>query len=176
MEVRSELAAALAENFAARLISDPVAAVPRAAKGEDSSGPVCAREIELLDLRRRLLEADHGPGVPSLAISDFWLAQSRAYAAAMSDPQQACDLAAAVDAACKHAVRPKLLILLAPSERNLRAQRSQINEPNARWSGRVCEALVELARRPGVGPLLHLTGDDPAANRAEAAAAIVAMT
>jgi 2-amino-4-hydroxy-6-hydroxymethyldihydropteridine diphosphokinase len=173
----SELARALAERFSARLISDPGRRLSLAPTDEDSSGPVYAREIELLDLRRQILEAGHGLRIsPILAISDFWLAQSRACAAAMSDPQEARDLEAAVDAACKHAVRPKLLILLAPSERDLRAQRSVINEPNARWSARERGALVELARQPGVGPLLHLTNDDPVANLDEAAAAIVAMT
>ena len=175
-ESTSELAAALAENFAVRLIRDPAQVLPAAAMGEDSSGPEYAREIELLDLRRQILEPGHGARDPSLAISDFWLEQSRAYAAAMSDPQHACDLAAAVDEACKRAVRPKLLILLDPSEREARAQHRTCTDPEARWPVRLCEALVTIARRPGVGPLLHLTSDDPAADFAEAAAAIVAMT
>jgi 2-amino-4-hydroxy-6-hydroxymethyldihydropteridine diphosphokinase len=136
------------------------------ARDESPSGPGLEwsssprqREIQFIERRAARVASDlpvwRWPG--GLAISDFWLDQSLAYAETWLE---AADLAAVTDFLAQRAagvVRPKLLVVL---------------EPAADPLGR---ALAALARRPGVGPALFCR--DPDLDRAaeEILAAIDAM-
>ena len=104
-----------------------------------------------------MLEGNAGASLSGLMISDFWLEQSRAYAIAFRGAPEQQDVTAAVDDAQRAAIRPKLLILLdVPTDVMMGAE-----EPTCPTvDDTLRRAFVEVATRPGVGPLLHLTGDD----------------
>jgi hypothetical protein len=156
------------------LIADPTPDVSAMPAGGDSAGRIYATEIELLGLRGQLLDRARWAEPHRLAVSGFWLDESRATAMMCGDQRRQRELAAAAEAASATAVRPKLLILLEPAPGGTRVADSEAQHLSG--SDDVRKALIVEARRPRVGPLLQLSGDDSSASLAEAAAAVAAMS
>ena len=82
---KTHLAAALAEHFAGRRIESP--RLLAGESGPSGSGRALAWELELLAERGALLAARTWPDETALAVSDFWLGQSFAYALIRLDPE-----------------------------------------------------------------------------------------
>jgi 2-amino-4-hydroxy-6-hydroxymethyldihydropteridine diphosphokinase len=167
---KAPLAEALAERFAGRVLYDPAAATLPAAVPADPPSQVWAREIEFLDRRARLLSLATWPDARRLAVSDFWFGQSLAYAGLSLSAAQFAAFEQAWQAARAGVVPPKLLVLLdVPFEQSLAAI------AGSEWPERLRAALVELANRPGQGPVLHLQVADWQGALAEVSAAVEAM-
>jgi hypothetical protein len=113
-----------------------------------------------------------GPVERQLAISDFWLEQSRVFVRESCRDSSVEVFADAIRETSSLVVRPKLLVLVDSSV----ATGAQAEGARNADLGTDQVALITEAQRPGVGPLLHLTNDDATANLAEAAAAIAAMS
>jgi 2-amino-4-hydroxy-6-hydroxymethyldihydropteridine diphosphokinase len=169
----SQLAARLAENLDARLIRDAGTVAQSSQPAADSAGRRLQAEIELLTRRRQLLDRESWQQPERLAISDFWLEQSRACNGLDLDVRESAALAGAVEDACRGVIRPKLLILLnaaAPSGRGATSGAAERAEATMR------EAMVAAATRPGIGPVLRLTDSEPEMQLIEAKATILAMS
>jgi hypothetical protein len=114
-------------------------------------------------------------------ISDFWLDQSLAWAAASLDPAATASIHEAWREAGRAIVRPKLLaVLSAPDEwlgeRELERERSGGQPPwNVESLARLQRAIRDQARLPGQGPVLWLPADDWDRSLAEVLAAVEAM-
>ncbi len=170
------LAAELARHTGARLISQPGICDEVASS---SAGRTVEAEIELA-ARRELLSVRRWPAGQRLVISDFWIeqdlgikqgfeieqtrevARAHGHSSAVSNVSRVTENVTSV-------VPPKLLVLLTP-----RTAESAMLPGTSNTAGE--QALVQAAQRPRVGPLLRLTSDDPAANLAQALAAIAAMS
>ncbi len=159
------LAAQLAAQLDARLIAD-VPEIPVAQPGTDSAGRARQGEIELLTRRRKLLDPRGWGSQPRLAISDFWLEQSRANVSTWGDSESRREVEALIDAASAAAVRPKLLVLLDPPRTTSPGDRSEA----------VRQALASAAWRPGVGPLLVVNAGHSSEQVADVSAAITGMS
>ncbi|HEY4311428.1 MAG TPA: 2-amino-4-hydroxy-6-hydroxymethyldihydropteridine diphosphokinase [Pirellulales bacterium] len=168
----SQLAARLAESFDARLIRDAGTVVQPSQPAADSAGRRLQAEIESIIRRRQLLDRESWEQPERLAISDFWLEQSRAYGGIL-DARESATLAGAVDEACRGVIRPKLLIQLGATAPHGRGATSGAAE---NVDATMHEAIVAVATRPGVGPLLRLTDSESEVQLAEAKAAILAMS
>ncbi len=174
----AQLAARLATQLDGRLITDANAIARLPASSTDSAGRRLQAEIELPGERQKLLDREVWTPPAGLTISDFWIDQSRAYATASRDANELQAIAAVVDDIDRNTVRPKLLILLDVYTDVTMGD----EEPKCHTvDDALRRAFVALATRPGVGPLLHLTGDDGKgelsdALLAEAVAAIMAMS
>jgi 2-amino-4-hydroxy-6-hydroxymethyldihydropteridine diphosphokinase len=132
---------------------------PARGPGPDWPSGGRGREIEFVERRAPLVALDlpvwQWPD--GLAVSDFWLDQSLAYAEASLE---AVDVAAVSDFLTQRADRtvpPKLLVVLGGG------------------TDRVGPLLLGLARRPGRGPTLLLNDRDPDLAAEEVLAAIGAM-
>ncbi len=161
------LARQLAARFSGQLIEDVSDPCVAASAGRDSSGRMEELEIEFVERRRDQLAQIDRENRSKLAISDFWIGQSLAYAGVSvpSAERDPADWPATV-------VRPKLLVVLDPDN----AIRSETaGERPAVQRHLLGERLLGLARSAGVGPLLELTSPDATENLAEAIAAIEAM-
>ncbi|HEY2839325.1 MAG TPA: 2-amino-4-hydroxy-6-hydroxymethyldihydropteridine diphosphokinase [Pirellulales bacterium] len=163
---KSLLASQIVASCDARRIVDPAESLLRPAAG-GVSGPSRPRQIEWLRRREPLVRRATWTDPARLAVSDFWLEQSLAYADAELEAETVQDCAEEQDElqsawlqACRESVSPKLLVLLdPPSHSAVAAQRE----------------LILRSDQPGLGPVLRLTSADSQANFAEAAAAIAAM-
>lgn len=162
---KTALAAQLATQLDARLIAD-VPELSAAPSSKDSAGRARAAEIELLTRRCMLLDPHRWGAKARLAISDFWLEQSRAYVSAWNDGHDRKELEGLIDAASSEAVRPKLLVLLDPP-----GEPSAVDRNEA-----LRRALRATAQQPGVGPVLIVSEGSPTAQVAEVTAAIAAMS
>ncbi len=170
---KSQLARRLAEAIGACFIDDPRAALPPR-RTADSAGRTIAEEIELLALRCHAL-SEAARGLPTPIVSDFWLPQSLAYAEASGNPQFSGRRAAAVAEHVSQALRPKLLVLVDDIPRDAVTQTNATRDARADPAERLRAALRSATERPGVGPLLKLSGTDLAARSAEITAAVAAM-
>jgi thymidylate kinase len=137
-------------------------------------------EIRLLNWRQQLLAAECCPQRHSLVISDFWVDQSLAYAAAWLP----LDEAQRVERHCSDLehllVRPKLLVLVDVPEAislDVIENRGQAIEQNWDYEhlALLRAKLLELAIRPGVGPMILVEGGDEERRLAQVLAAIESM-
>ncbi len=165
------LAEQLASPTRRRLISDQRSGLVNGGKTvpqlADSSGRAIRTEIEFLAYRRRLLSRaalhpTENRSTEDWLISDFWLDQSRAWAARLDTVGQEAVLSAWQQAQSE-TVRPKLLIVLAAPP------------ASSREMLRLADELDALSRQPNVGPVLRLRADDREAELREAEAALRAM-
>ena len=112
------------------------------------------------------------------SISDYWFGQGLAYAAGNLTPASCAEYEEFWhEAAARVDYSPKLLALLDPpweSRSRWQTGLSQIPLQMENWI-RVRDKLVELLKRPGWGPVLHLRQPDPAMIVAQLGAAIDAM-
>jgi 2-amino-4-hydroxy-6-hydroxymethyldihydropteridine diphosphokinase len=114
------------------------------------------------------------------AVSDFWFEEALAFARVWLPAQEQEEYQAIWDQARAAVVRPRLVVLL-----ELRAKESlrriaglALPEPCRVSRGQIeqfGEELLQLATRPGQGPLLRIRGDDLETALPEMAAAMEAM-
>jgi 2-amino-4-hydroxy-6-hydroxymethyldihydropteridine diphosphokinase len=175
----------LAQRLAAAISARPIVECPAwprlNAFYADPASHAWQTELEFLRQRARLLDA--AATVWSEArwvVSDFWFDQSAAFARAWLPEKQLPAFLEQYEQLRRVVVQPKLTVLLdAPAEQLL---------ARVRRRGRICErhltreqlvrihqAVEEQAGRPGLGPVLHSSGDDPEAVFAEVLAAVRGM-
>ncbi|MEX2121229.1 MAG: 2-amino-4-hydroxy-6-hydroxymethyldihydropteridine diphosphokinase [Pirellulales bacterium] len=184
---KTRLAEQVAAATGARLLRDPgrgfapMAASAPGETGSETSGPGVRREIEFLAQRSQLLRAEPWQDPARLVISDFWLDQSLAWAAASLDPAATASIHEAWREAATAIVRPKLLaVLSAPDEwlgeQGLERERSG-GQPlwNVESLVRLQSAIRDQARLPGQGPVVWLPADNWDRSLAEVLAAVEAM-
>jgi deoxyadenosine/deoxycytidine kinase len=113
-------------------------------------------------------------------VSDFWFDQSAAFARAWLPKEQLPAFLEHYEQLRRGVVQPKLIVLLdAPSEQLLSRVRRRGRRCERHLTreqlGRIRQAIEEQAGRPGLGPVLHLGDEDPAAVFAEVLAAVQGM-
>lgn len=179
---RRELARRIARKTDARLIAEPPTPWWKGSAGADRSGDAWRMEIELLCERARLLATD----LPAwrardrLAISDFWLAQSLAYARVRLAPAENESFRRRWEELAPTAARPRLTVMLdGPTEwlvARVRA-RGRLEEScvDGALIDRLREGMLELLRQPGQGPVLYLAHEGPVPVEDEVLAAVQSM-
>ena len=123
--------------------------------------------LELLSEWTELLSPDR-PGWSDAAgtVSDFWFEEALAFARVWLPAEEQAEYHVLWDQARAGVVRPRLVVLLDQPEA-CRVGRGQIEQFQAE--------LLQLATRPGQGPLLRICGDDLQTALPEVAAAMEAM-
>lgn len=159
---KTALATRLAESVSARLIVDPTELSQGLLDGPSGQSDKLAVELERLKCRAEKLEAATWPTTSHMAISDFWLEQSAAYAASRKPEDKLAEVEAALRQAQNVAMPPKLLVVLRTSEHNKTDEHGEISRAIA----------VRAARR---APSLLLEADDQQRAFDEVHAAIDAM-
>ena len=134
---------------------------PQQHPSEASSSPIYSRQIEFLTRQATLLESRQWPTNEVLAVSDFCLDQSLAYARVELDAPDFTRFEVEWTTASERAVSPKLRILL-----------DAIHVPATRL---LHNELLRLAERPHIGPVLVLRDTNPSLAMVEISAAIEAM-
>lgn len=118
-----------------------------------------------LERQSALIERDHWPAVRAWGVSDFWFDQLLVEAMLESDSAELAARQVACEAARARVTLPKVVFVL---EHSLAAPADE-DEVRRRT------ALGELARSPGLGPVLPLDLADEPRALAEAQAALAAM-
>jgi 2-amino-4-hydroxy-6-hydroxymethyldihydropteridine diphosphokinase len=176
---KTHLAARLAETAGAERIDERVDTCRLQRFYADPSGSAWQVEIEFLRQRARLLAADR-PGWSHrdrVAVSDFWFEQSLAFAGVWLPPSRLAEFEKLYDQASRNVVEPRLIVLLdAPVERLLERIRRRGRPGEGTLAAdvlqRIRDAILARARRPGVGPVLRVASEEPAAMLAEVVAAV----
>jgi deoxyadenosine/deoxycytidine kinase len=136
----------------------------------------------LLRERARLLatELPEWRARDRLAISDFWLAQSLAYARVRLAPAQHEAFRRRWEEVASTAARPRLTVMLdGPTEWLLGRVRARGRPEEACFAGelldRLRQAMLELLRQPGQGPVLYAAHEGPVPVEDEVLAAVQSM-
>jgi len=179
---RRELARRIAEKTAGRLIAEPFGPGPPGPSCPGSSGNAWAAEIEFLHQRARLLVSDlpQWRGRDRLAVSDFWLDQSLAYARVWLTPAQYEVFHQRWQQLRRKVVRPKLTVVVdAPTsqllERIRRRGRPAEAGLDAESVERIRRAVLDTLRQPGLGPVLCVAEEGHDRLCAEVLTAVEAM-
>ena len=170
---KTALAQRLARAFEGRVIFNPVGELRDLGGGGSGAagGPAYAREIELLEQRERRLALENWPRDPVLAVSDFYLDQSLAYARSSLGPREIAAFVLKLAEFRPQVILPKLLIVLdtSRSATGLLGPKATAEQSNLR------EAMSLVAARSGEGPVLYVGGLDADAQFQEVSAALQAM-
>jgi 2-amino-4-hydroxy-6-hydroxymethyldihydropteridine diphosphokinase len=176
---KTRLARRLSRRIPARLIAEQPDLDLLHAFYSDPSGNGWEMELESLRRRAGLLAAGspEWSGVGRLAVSDFWLDQSLAYARVWLPGQRYEAFRRYYEQLRPAVVRPKLLVLLdVPAERLLRGPVSGGKQgPGRRQLRQIRESILAQAAQHGQGPLLQLANEDPDEVFGEVLAAVEAM-
>jgi 2-amino-4-hydroxy-6-hydroxymethyldihydropteridine diphosphokinase len=167
---KTDLARQIAAKVAARLILDDnddkgVRTIFRSARAKQIVLTPFSLELRILDRRADQLDAERPAWADRtrLSVSNFWLAQSLAYAGVYLPPEQQLAFRSHWEQRNRTAVSPKLTVLLdAPAQGP-----SSLEQ--------VRRAIVAQASQPGQGPVLHLAGPASLDAVAEVLAAIDSM-
>ena len=160
---KAALAQQIAARSGARWIAEPLGPGPMEAFYADPAGQGRRRALEFLRQWPPLLSLDW-PGwsvAGAGAVSDFWFEEALAFAQVWLPPPQQKEYDVLWQRARATVATPRLIVLL-PS-------------PGFREERRFGQAILDLAIRPGRGPLLRLDGDDSETDLAEVLAAMEAM-
>jgi 2-amino-4-hydroxy-6-hydroxymethyldihydropteridine diphosphokinase len=143
----------------------------RPADLNDSPSQLFRRQIEFLDRARAQVARDSWPVEAPLVVSDFYVDQILAYAEQLPGNLEA-ELEQSWASAHRELVQPKLLVVLddlpGPSRQEVG---SRADDPGERLRA----AMVRLARRKNLGPVLFAGRASGVRQSAEAIAAIQAM-
>ncbi len=179
---KTELAGRLASNLGARRVAEEVDVDRLGAFYAHPASHAWAVELEFLDQRRRLLSAEAAiwQDRQTPVVSDFWFDQSAAFARIWLPPEQYARFEARFEAARSQVVRPRLVVLLEATgrelhERVLRRGRACERGLMAGTLDRIAKAIDRQTREPGVGPVLRIGSDNPNAALEEISAAVQAM-
>lgn len=177
---KSRLAHELSARTGSTLLLEPLDENLLAAFYADPAGQGGHTEIEFLHARERLLTAA-GSNVPTeLTVSDFWFDQSLAFASVWLKADEFRNFETAFYAARQSVTQPKLLAVVdIPGEQlyeqvRHRGRSYELGLDVNRLEG-LRRAIAELARKPGIGPVLWLPANDFSVAAEELQAAIAAM-
>ncbi|MBN2023827.1 MAG: 2-amino-4-hydroxy-6-hydroxymethyldihydropteridine diphosphokinase [Pirellulales bacterium] len=179
---KTSLARRLARACRARLVAERLDLRGLGAFYADPSSHAWATELQFLSQRAGWLAGDDAAWSDgALAVSDFWLDQSRAFARVWLRPEQFEAFEARFEQVRGGSVRPKLTILLDVSAERLLARIRRRGRPQERpldeaRVGQIAQGIAEATRGPDVGPVLRLTDPTPREALREATAAVAAMT
>ena len=162
---KSRLARALAESQAGVFLPDPLDSLGGAAGFP--SGPTLAAEIELLDRRAALLNAERWPNRDRLTVTDFWFDQSRTYGDAGLDHDAKPTFYDHWERARRGVLAPKLLVILEPPDARPPTPQEWTLTGLARLNFHVHELTT--------GPVLSVRSATAAEQLAEVCAAVEAM-
>ncbi len=178
---KSHLARRLAQGEGADLMAEEVDSSRLAEFYANPSGTAWPMELEFLHQRGRRLAADHARwSAGRLVVSDFWFDQSLAFAGVWLPEERREAFRREWERVGLGVARPKLLVLLDAPLEELRERIRRRGRPCEQGLSpdvleRIRRAILDLAGRPGVGPVLRLAYDDPQAALVEVLAAIEAM-
>ena len=145
----------------------------------DPAGQAGHTELEFLHARQELLATIDGSDSSRIFLSDFWFDQSLAFASVWLDDKLFGEFRVAWEAARRTVTPPKLLAVLDIPGEQLHEQVRRRGRPyeaglDADRLEQLRQAVAELARKPGLGPVLWLPNDPQAAHE-ELRAAVEAM-
>ena len=179
---KTELARRLTARGAARRVAEEVDVERLTAFYADPASHAWLIELQFLEQRERLLAAGAGAwqdrSVPT--VSDFWFDQSAAFARVWLAPEQYARFEARFEAARRKVVRPRLVVLLESTgrqlhDRVLRRGRACERGLTADTLERIARAVDRQTRRPDVGPVLRVESENWEAAVEEVSAALDAM-
>ncbi len=179
---KTELARRLAARGAARRVAEEVDMEHLTAFYADPPSHAWPIELQFLEERERLLAAGartwQDRSMPT--VSDFWFDQSAAFARVWLAPEQYARFEARFEAARRKVVRPRLVVLLESTgrqlhERVLRRGRACERGLTAAALERIAQAVDRQTRRPDVGPVLRVESENLEAAVEEVSAALDAM-
>ncbi len=158
---KTRLAEHLAARFGGRAILRPAQSLPAAS-------PSLAGEIEFLRNLAGRTPAAVGSAASGWEIGDFWLDQTLAYAELRLPADELESFRAEFSRSAASRAAPRLRVLLTSSDPSVL--------PGAMTEAkRLQEKLIEVASRPGIGPLLRVSTDDAQNVLTETEAALTAM-
>jgi 2-amino-4-hydroxy-6-hydroxymethyldihydropteridine diphosphokinase len=177
---KSWLARELAAQVGATLLAEPLDDELLTAFYADPAGQAWRAELEFLNDRQLLLAANDGSDPARFLVSDFWFDQSLAFASVWLDEERFKEFRSAWEAARETVTPPKLLAVLDAPGEQLYEQVRRRGRPyedclDANRLEQLRQAVADLAREPGHGPVLWLPANDPAAALTELRAAVEAM-
>jgi len=161
---KTALAESLARWFGGRFVSDPSGNFAQPSPPNPPSHALW-RQIQFLDARSRVLDRRNWLDPAVLAVSDFYFDQALSYAEIELDAREFVAFRDAWQIAHQQVVLPKLLVVL---------DEPAVNSPSAEQD-RLRAALVRLAARTRLGPVLYVGGVDHQAQFDEISAAMQAM-
>jgi len=172
---KTELACQVARALDVRLIEDPAAPLLPSVSEEPID-----REIAILRRRAARVDRENWPEDQGGAVSDFWIGQSLAYAAAAGLDIQSARLDGCWQQLYQQAARPKLLVWLDAAPKPSAAEettRDTDDSSRTRVQQTVPDRAVwrDIIRQYYCGPLLHLDASHPDWAITELTAAIQAM-
>lgn len=177
---KSWLAREVSSQIGARLISEPLDEELLSSFYADPAGQGYRAEMEFLHARQQLLASINHVDSIEFTVSDFWFDQSLAFASIWLNDEEFAKFRTAWEAARTTVASPKLLVVLdAPGEQlfeNVRLRgRPYETSLDASRLEQLREAIADLAKKPGLGPVLWLPADNPSAALTELLAAVEAM-
>ncbi len=142
--------------------------------GTPAPGTPLAREIEFLGSMAQQLWS-RGETADDLAISDFWLAQTLAYAELNLAAGGLAEFRQAESRLSESLAAPRLRVLLTRRRPQAATTSTAATGPGALDPERLQSKLCDLVRREQIGPVLQLSADDEQNVLEEVQAAIKAM-
>jgi 2-amino-4-hydroxy-6-hydroxymethyldihydropteridine diphosphokinase len=171
---RSALAERVARAFGGTCLAGPTAAP--AGSSDDPSGHADNRQIQFLDRARDLLAGGKLRAAPAPVVSDFYFDECLVSARMDLDERRYEQFHRAWEAARQMVAVPKLLVVLDTWEDAVAARAARLQVPSdAPPAARLRRALLALATRSDLGPVLFAGRDDPQAQFDEITAGIAAM-
>ncbi|MEN6452183.1 MAG: 2-amino-4-hydroxy-6-hydroxymethyldihydropteridine diphosphokinase [Thermoguttaceae bacterium] len=176
---KTNLAERLATTLGGRIIAEQPDWRQLDAFYDDPARHAWETESAFLEHRARLLAEDFVADGP-WSISDFWFGQSAAFARVWLPPERFALFLERERELHSAVARPRLIVLLTASADVLQArvaERGRCCERRltAEQLGRIQQSVIEQTAHRDVGPVLGVSGEDPAAAFAEALAAIRGM-
>ncbi len=179
---KTELAGRLASHGRVRLVAEQIDLGRLATFYTDPTSRAWPVELEFLNQRSRLLAAGASlwQDRSRATVSDFWFDQSAAFARVWLGPEQYARFAARFEAVRQTVVRPRLVVQLESTgrelrERVLRRGRHCERRLTAEELDRIAQAIDRQTRRPDVGPVLRIGSESADAVFEEVSAAVLAM-
>jgi 2-amino-4-hydroxy-6-hydroxymethyldihydropteridine diphosphokinase len=183
---KTALAQRLAATFDGTFIADPLVEPNKcdaSLLAAASASRKYARQMEFLERRARRLARDRWDAGEMLAVSDFYIDQSLAYAERALGAEEMSQFRAAHQAASAQVVLPKLLVVTdtspsavpEPAESAADRGPSRVRNADASATQSLREELLKLADRREVAPVLYVGRIDANAQFAEVSAAVQAM-
>jgi 2-amino-4-hydroxy-6-hydroxymethyldihydropteridine diphosphokinase len=179
---KTELAEEAARQTGARWIADPPDPRALSASYANPAGNALEAEVQFVFRRAAILGADRPEWqAPSdLAVSDFWLEQSLAYARVWMAAEQRAKFDQLWTESVGGTVRPRLVVILVPPfDRLCQGVRFRARPEEGCFVpetfNRITQELVAQTRKPDCGPVLYLFEESPSRAREEVLAAMLAM-
>lgn len=179
---KTELSRRLESHLSARRLAEEIDTTRLGDFYADPASHAWSVELQFLDQRRRLLSTEDRlwRDRQTPVVSDFWFDQSAAFARVWLPPEEYARFVPRFEAARPQVVRPRLVVLLEATgrelhERVLRRGRACERRLTADTLDRIAQAIDRQTREPDVGPVLRVGSRNPDAALEEVSAAVQAM-